>query len=71
MTTQTLYLWFMLALAAAVGLVIVMFTQSTLMAAVGCGGVIVAGVGAGILSAWMLLIFAILAIGVVYLARRA
>lgn len=71
MTTQTLYLWFMLALAAAVGVLIAIFTGSTLIAAIGCGGVIVAGVNTGILSAWMTLIFAILAIGVIYLARRA
>lgn len=71
MTTQTFYLWFIFALAACVGVVVVIFTGSTLMAAVGCGIIIMAGVDAAILSGWMLLIYACLAIGVIYLTRKA
>ncbi len=70
MTTQTLYVWFMLGLAAGAGLMLVVFTGSPMLAAVACGVVMAGGVSSAVLSAWMLYTYIVLAVGVLYVARQ-
>jgi hypothetical protein len=70
-TTQTLYLFVVLGLAIAVGLGVLLYTGSTLMAIVGCGVMMGFGVNMQIVSGWMMLVFISLAVGILYLARKA
>lgn len=70
MPTQTLYVMMMLGTAVAVGLGVLVFTGSALVAVLTCGVTIAAGVNTGILSGWMMLIFFIFGIGILYLSRQ-
>lgn len=70
MPTQTLYVMMMLGTAVAVGLGVLVFTGSALVAILACGVTIAAGVNTGILSGWMMLIYFIFAVGILYLSRQ-
>ena len=70
MTTQTLYLMMMLGISAAVGLGVLLFTGSALIAAIVTGSVMLVEVGTSVIGMWMVYIFAILAIGLLYLSRQ-
>lgn len=70
MPTQTLYVMMMLGTAVAVGLGVLVFTGSALVAILACGVTIAAGVNTGILSGWMMLIYFIFGIGILYLSRQ-
>ena len=70
MTTQTLYVMVALGLAAAFGLMVLVFTGSTLIAAVVCGAVIAAGTSANVLATWMLIVYIILGGGLLFLSRQ-
>ena len=70
MPTQSLYLMIMLGTASAVGLGVVLFTGSVLMAMIAAGFVISAGVGTSVLGWWMLFIFVVMAVGIMYLTRQ-
>lgn len=70
MPTQTLYVMMMLGTAVAVGLGVLVFTGSVLVAVLVCGVTIAAGVNTGVLSGWMLFIYLIFGVGIMYLARQ-
>lgn len=70
MTTQTLYVWVILGLAAGAGIALVVFTGSPMLAAVACGIIIAAGVNSAVLSAWMLYTYILLALGILYVVRQ-
>lgn len=70
MPSQSLYVMMMLGVASAVGLGVLVFTGSTLIAAVACGLAIAAGVNTGVLSAWMLFVYGIFSLAIIYLARQ-
>lgn len=70
MTTRTLYVFAALGIASAIGLSVLLFTGSTLISAAAAGGTIAIGAGTTILGKWMIFVFAILAVGIIYLARQ-
>lgn len=70
MPSQSLYVIMMLGVASAIGLGVLVFTGSSALAAAICGLAIAAGVNTGVLSTWMILVYAIFAIGILYLARQ-
>ena len=70
MPTQTLYLIMMLGIATAIGLSVLLFTGSTLIAAIATGATILIEVGTTIIGMWMVYVFAILGVGILYLSRQ-
>lgn len=70
MPTQSLYVIMMLGVAVAVGLGVLMFTGSSLVAVAACGIAIAAGINTGVLSVWMLFVYIIFGVGILYLARQ-
>ena len=70
MPTQTLYLMMMLGLASAIGLSVLIFTGSVLMAALATGTIMAVEVGTTIMGSWVVFVFAILATGILYLSRQ-
>lgn len=70
-TTQTLYLYVLLGMAVVIGLGVLLFTGSTLMAILGCGVMMGFGVNMQIVSGWMMMVYISLAVGILFLARKA
>lgn len=70
MPVCSLYLMMMLGTASAVGLGLLVFTGSTVLAIIGVAVVITAGANTGVLSIWMTFVFALTAIAVVYISRQ-
>jgi hypothetical protein len=70
MPVQTLYVMIMLGTASAIGLGVLVFTGSAMMAMGATAFTIGAGVSTTVLSGWMVFTFIVLAIGILYLARQ-
>ena len=70
MTTQTLYTFVMLGVATAIGLSVLIFTGSALIAAVATGLTMGAGVSTTVLGGWMIYTFILFSLTILYLARQ-
>jgi len=69
MTTQSLYLFMMMGVATAIGLGVLVYTGSLMLAFIACGLAIGAGVNSCVVSLWMLFTYGVMGISVIILQR--
>lgn len=69
MTTQSLYLFMMMGVATAVGLGVLVFTGSLMLAFIACGLIMGAGVNACVVSLWMVFTYGVMGISVLILQK--